>query len=86
MNFYGATEWKYYFDTGGKLLGMLLDKLLPNGGSDDDFKAASCSTYAKPSSPPLLTIHGTWDVIVPLRLSEYLHSVFDDLGVSNLLP
>ena len=23
MNFYGATEWKYYFDTGGKLLGYL---------------------------------------------------------------
>ena len=85
MNFYGATEWKYYFDTGGKLLGMLLDKLLPDGGSDDDFKAASCSTYVKPTSPPLLTIHGTWDVIVPLRLSEYLHSVFDDLGVPNLL-
>jgi len=85
MNFYGATEWKYYFDTGGKLLGMLLDKLLPDGGSDDDFKAASCSTYVTPTSPPLLSIHGTWDVIVPLRLSEYLHSVFDDLGVSNLL-
>jgi len=85
MNFYGATEWKYYFDTGGKLLGILLDKLLPDGGSDDDFKAASCSTYVTPSSPPLLTIHGTWDVIVPLRLSEYLHSVFDDLGVPNLL-
>ena len=85
MNFYGATEWKYYFDTGGKLLGYLLDKLLPDGGSDEDFKAASCSTYAKSTSPPLLTIHGTWDIIVPLRLSEYLHSVLDDLGVPNLL-
>ena len=85
MNFYGATEWKYYFDTGGKLLGILLDKLLPDGGSDDDFKAASCSSYVTPTSPPLLTIHGTWDIIVPLRLSEYLHSVFDDLEVPNLL-
>ena len=85
MNFYGATEWKYYFDTGGKLLNHLLGKLLPGGGTDEDYTAASCSTYATSSSPPLLTIHGTWDVLVPIRLSSYLHSVVDNLGVPNLL-
>ena len=86
LNFYGVTEWKYYFDTGGKLLNLLMGKLLPGGATDVDFKAASCSTYATSSSPPLLlTIHGTWDYTVPIRLSQYLHSVVDELGVPNLL-
>ena len=53
LNFYGATEWKYYFDTGGKLLNLLMGKLLPG---DERFQSCtSCSTYATSSSPPLLT-------------------------------
>ena len=35
--------------------------------------------------PVLLTIHGTWGYTVPIRLSQYLHSVVDELGVPNLL-
>ena len=90
MNFYGATEFEYYVDTGGKLLLYLMDKLypatqFPDGATEDDYRAASCSTYVTSSSPPLLTIHGTWDTLVPIRLSEYLHSVLDDLGIPNLL-
>ena len=40
LNFYGATEWKYYFDKGGKLLNLLKGKLLQGGATDGDFKAA----------------------------------------------
>jgi len=86
VNLYGATEWEYYIDSGGGSLENLFEKvLLSSNTSDDDYRTASCSTYAAAKSAPILTMHGTTDTIVPLRVSEHLHSVVGSLGVSNLL-
>jgi len=87
VNLYGATEWKHYMDSGGKVLVHFQEKLLPDpdNPTDQDSVAASCSTYAAPDSPPILTVHGSTDSIVPLSLSEHLHSVVGALGVPNLL-
>lgn len=85
MNLYGATEWEYYMDMGGGNLEGLFEKVMPENAIADDYKNASCSTYATSESAPLLTMHGTWDTLVPVGVSEHLHAVVNTLGVSNLL-
>jgi len=86
VNLYGATEWEYYMDSGGGYLEGLFEKVLPSSATaKDDYRNVSCSTYATSASAPILTVHGTWDTLVPMAVSEHLHSVVTTLGVSNLL-
>mmetsp|Transcript_1112 Transcript_1112/g.1576 ORF Transcript_1112/g.1576 Transcript_1112/m.1576 type:complete len:190 (+) Transcript_1112:1-570(+) len=91
MNIYGATEWDYYMSSevsDGEALVNMIHKLLPSNGSKDDeeiYSNASCSTYATSDSPPILTLHGTWDTLVPIEMSRHLHDVVDSLNVTNLL-
>lgn len=73
-------------DSGGGSLENLFEKVLPADNlSEGDYRNASCSTYATTDSAPILTMHGTWDTVVPLRVSEHLHYVVSSLGISNLL-
>lgn len=86
MNLYGATEWSHYMNNGGGgMLESLFDGVLPDSPDEDDYTNASCSTYATADSAPLLTMHGTWDTLVPYSVSQHLHSIVNALGVSNLL-
>ena len=85
MNLYGATEWEHYMSTGGGSLEGLFENILPENPSNDDYRNASCSTYASVNSAPILTVHGNWDTVVLLSMSEHLHSIVGALGIRNLL-
>ena len=60
---------------------MICLKILKN----DLRKKYSPITYLKKSSPPLLTIHGTVDPIVPYKTGEELHQKADQIGHNNKL-
>lgn len=86
FNLYGFTELEYYWNhTRGMYpdpfvrYGMLNDVTIPK------LREASASTYVTPNTPPTITLHGTWDTIVPYSQSTYLHSVLDKHGVKNML-
>jgi acetyl esterase/lipase len=49
------------------------------------YKAASPMSYLRPDVPPVLTIHGTTDSIVPFEQAERLHAALAKLGVSSRL-
>jgi acetyl esterase/lipase len=49
------------------------------------YKAASPMSYLRPDAPPVLTIHGTTDNIVPFEQAEHLHAALAKAGVSSRL-
>merc|ERR1719221_50670 len=53
--------------------------------SDASREAASGAYQVTASSPPTLTMHGTWDTVVPFAMSELLHVKLEENGVDNLL-
>eukprot|EP00566_Odontella_aurita_P010297 CAMPEP_0113556460 /NCGR_PEP_ID=MMETSP0015_2-20120614/17267_1 /TAXON_ID=2838 /ORGANISM="Odontella" /LENGTH=428 /DNA_ID=CAMNT_0000457815 /DNA_START=414 /DNA_END=1700 /DNA_ORIENTATION=+ /assembly_acc=CAM_ASM_000160 len=85
VNMYGATEWEYYMKEGGGSLETLLNKILPPDPTENDYRKASCSTFATLDSPPILTLHGNWDTIVPIKMSRHLHGVVNAFNVTNHL-
>ena len=46
-------------------------------------KRVSPMTYARPGLPPILTIHGDADNIVPYQHALNLHAALDEAGVTN---
>jgi acetyl esterase/lipase len=59
------------------------------GGSREDFpavyRAASPLTYVRPGAPPVLTIHGTTDALVPYEQATLLHEALNAAGVLSYL-
>jgi acetyl esterase/lipase len=49
------------------------------------YKAASPMSHLRPDAPPVLTIHGTTDSIVPFEQAERLHAALAKAGVSSRL-
>jgi acetyl esterase/lipase len=59
------------------------------GGSRDrtpaGYWAASPVAYVRPGGPPVLTIHGTADAVVPYEQAQLLHSALRGAGVDSRL-
>jgi acetyl esterase/lipase len=68
-----------------------VDKILVDllGGGRDKlavaYRAASPLTYVAHGAPPVLTIHGTSDLIVPYEQAQLLHTALRDAGVTSWL-
>jgi acetyl esterase/lipase len=87
VNVYGPTDLTQ--NNWSPALENVLKDLL---GSDrnthpDAYRAASPLSYARNGAPPVLTIHGTNDRIVPYQQAESLHAALRGVGaVSQLEP
>jgi acetyl esterase/lipase len=49
------------------------------------YRAASPLTYVRPGAPPVLTIHGTSDSLVPYEQAMLLHAALGEAGVPSYL-
>ena len=54
-------------------------------GAEELARRVSPMTYLSEQSPPIITIHGDADRIVPYEHAARLHRALDDLGVANRL-
>ncbi|MYJ95967.1 MAG: alpha/beta hydrolase [Proteobacteria bacterium] len=54
-------------------------------GADDLARRVSPMNYLREDSPPIITIHGDADRVVPYEQSTRLHRALDELGVANRL-
>merc|ERR1711920_565046 len=83
INMYGVSTFK------GPLLGVCersVRNLLDDQNCSDASRDAASGAYqVTASSPPTLTMHGTWDTIAPFAMSELLHEKVEENGVDNLL-
>ena len=90
INLFGATEWEFYVNSGRtKLEDLFFKNLIPADATREEarqlYVEVSASTYVNRNSPPTLTIHGESDSIVPIEVSEHLHSVLRANNVDELL-
>ena len=54
-------------------------------GADNLARRVSPMNYLREDSPPIITIHGDADRVVPYEQSTRLHRALDELGVANRL-
>ncbi len=96
VNFYGPTDFHSFtvpeqgealFRKGfGKNLNGILEDFLGTSDRNAAIMAeASPVTYVRADSPPVLTIHGAADVIVPITQAELLHAALKKSGVTEKL-
>ena len=88
VNFFGIPDFTmfeslYHSENTGA--GIWWHNELPENIKNDLRKKYSPITYLKKSSPPLLTIHGTVDPIVPYKTGTELHQKADQIGQNNKL-
>ena len=84
VNWYGIT------DVGDLLEGPNMQSWAVRwlGSSEDRYEIAkrvSPMTYVRPALPPVLTIHGDADALVPHQHAVDLHAQLTDVGVANEL-
>ena len=84
VNWYGITDVVDLID-GPNTKGYAVQWLgsLPN--REEVAALVSPVNYVRPGLPPVLTIHGNADPIVPYQQAVRLHSQLDDAGVPNKL-
>ncbi|HWL95097.1 MAG TPA: alpha/beta hydrolase [Phycisphaerae bacterium] len=74
VNIYAPTELTSLYESSGIIAPAVIRRLL--GCKPDEcpetYAAASPVTYLRPTSPPILVLHGNWDSIVPYQQSEAL--------------
>ncbi len=72
LNLYGPTEITSLYDEGPKLRDLILLTFGQERGGIQ-WVAGSPVNFMKKDSPPILTIHGTIDDVVPYHQAEILH-------------
>ena len=86
VNYYGPTDMSRCFETGKGAAGALLPFL---GGTPqehaDRYRAASPITYVDQDDPPVLTLHGGKDTLVPLEQAQLLDAKMKAEGASHTL-
>ncbi len=85
VNFFGPTEMAECYSE--SRLDWLF-RLLLDGTPDevpDRYKASSPVTYASQDDPPVLTIQGDLDVIVPVSQADLLDAKLKEVGASHTL-
>ena len=86
INWYGITDvYDLAHDTPG-VSGNFTEAWLGSRADRDDVaKRVSPTTYVRRGLPPVLTIHGDADPIVPYKHATRLHEALDAAGVPNQL-
>lgn len=92
-NFFGPADLADWAkDDWGASQGMMLgvrvsvtDLLGTNDTSDPKYKTVSPTLIAGKGAPPIISFHGTDDIVVPLRQSKDLHKRLGELGTVNEL-
>jgi acetyl esterase/lipase len=88
VDFFGPADLALY----GKTPGLEDAYMVPVFGKQcktdpDIYKQASPVTYVTKDAPPVLILHGTFDLVVPIVHSEALHKKLRDAGASaELIP
>ena len=86
VNLFGVTDMTAYY-TGSRHARTILSLFL--GGHlvsrPGAYAAASPVNFADAADPPVLTLHGTADPVVPFDQAERLHAVLEAAGVPNEL-
>ena len=86
VNLFGVTDMPAYY-TGSKHARTVLSLFLA-GHLDAQrplYDAASPVRFVDADDPPVLTLHGTADPVVPFDQAERLHAALEEAGVSNRL-
>ncbi|MFH5804672.1 alpha/beta hydrolase fold domain-containing protein [Alienimonas sp. DA493] len=86
VNLFGVTDMPAYY-TGNRHARTVLSLFLAGhlAVRRSAYDAASPVRYADEDDPPVLTLHGTADPIVPFDQAERLHAVLESAGVANQL-
>lgn len=88
VDFFGPADLALY----GKSPGLEDAYMVPVFGKQcktdpDIYKTASPVTYVTKDAPPVLILHGTFDLVVPIVHSESLHKKLKDAGANaELIP
>ncbi len=81
VDFFGPTDLKLYAATPGIEDGWMVPFLGKDCKTDPNvYKRASPLTYVTKEAPPILILHGTFDLIVPIKHSEELYQALKDAG------
>jgi acetyl esterase/lipase len=70
---------------GKDLNGVIKDFVGTADRNDPITKRATAATYADPKDPPILTIHGTLDILVPIDEGRRFHEALKKAGVDSTL-
>jgi acetyl esterase/lipase len=84
VNFFGPADLTLYTETPGIERGFM--QPLFGGPSSEklaDMKKASPVNHVSKESVPFMIIHGTLDVVVPIKHSELLHKKLTEAGVPS---
>jgi acetyl esterase/lipase len=83
VDFFGPTDLSLYSRSPGLEDGYMVPVFGKACKTDPEvYKKASPMTYASKNAPPVLLIHGTFDLIVPVIHSENLEQKLKDTGAS----
>jgi dipeptidyl aminopeptidase/acylaminoacyl peptidase len=86
VNFFGPTDLIRLYETSSKA--APLAATLMNGSPSDlrgDYEIASPVTHVSRDDPPMLTIHGDQDVLVPIDQATRFHEAIKCAGGSHTL-
>ena len=83
IDFFGPTDLALYAKSEGIEDGYLVPVFGKACKTDPTvFKKASPMTYVRKDAPPILILHGTLDLIVPIKHSEMLYKALTDVGAT----
>ena len=83
IDFFGPTDLKLYAVSEGLEEGYIVPVFGKEAKTDATiYKKASPITYVDKKSPPVLILHGTFDLIVPIKHSESLRKKMTDAGAT----
>jgi acetyl esterase/lipase len=86
VDFFGPTDLCLYSSSPGLEDGYMVPVFGKACKTDPEvYKKASPITYASKNAPPVLILHGTFDVIVPIIHSENLEKKLKDAGATTEL-
>lgn len=83
VDFFGPTDIAMYAKSEGLEDGYLVPVFGKKGKTDASvYKKASPITYVNKDAPPTLLLHGTFDLIVPVKHSETMHKALTGAGAT----
>lgn len=83
IDFFGPTDLALYAKSEGIEDGYLVPVFGKACKTDPTvFQKASPMTYVRKDAPPILLLHGTLDLIVPIKHSEALYKALTDVGAT----
>ncbi|MBA4064685.1 MAG: alpha/beta hydrolase [Isosphaera sp.] len=83
VDFFGPTDLALYAGTPGIEDAYLVPVFGKAAKTDPEvYKKASPLAYVSKAAPPVLLLHGTFDLIVPVKHSEVLHKALTDAGAT----